>query len=365
MLPKMSVGRRIMRSVACLLPPTARWRVFQLQAGRRPLAEVPCEVLAEHADGRVEATMPENFDYQSSIAVFALSDGYATHHGATLTRDGYVVPELSREWNPQPVGHCKLLKPKFMPAVEFVKGPVASITLEHNSNYCHFLFEALPRLEILRRCGLGDVRIYANAAKAYQRDYFDLLGLKDARLINAGEHRLIQSDRLLVPTYGGYQGKFPQWVVDYLRAAFLPLVEREKPLQPGSRRIYITRKDADSRRILGEEDLIRDLERKNFEIVTLGGMPVREQIRLFAEASVLVAAHGASLTNMVYAGPQCRMLEIFPSNFFFDCYQKLSEKSGARPEHISCEPVQVGAGKLAQDLVLGESERRKILDFAG
>ncbi len=106
---------------------------------------------------------------------------------------------------------------------------------------------------------------------------------------------------------GGY---LPQDYLNYYRRTMtehwgLDKVDRGK-------RIYISRQDARIRRIRNEAEVMAHLEKLGFESYTLSDMPLKEQARLFAGASVIITLHGAALTNLLYARPDATLVEIFP-----------------------------------------------------
>jgi len=359
---KMSVGRRLQRTLASRLPGNLRWKGFRMAAGEIPLRQLEAPF---RVPGGAEARkkIAVDFDAQRDEAAFRIDGGYATDHGATLTASGHLIRELSREWNPQPDGHGRLQKTAWLPRVHRVE-EAASITLEHNANYCHFLFEGLPRLRILERCGIGrDVPIYANAKKAFQRELLPLFGVPPERLIAASDHPLLRAKRLWAPTYPGYQGKFTREAIDYLRATILDKLNAQSPLRPGSRKIYISRRDATSRRILNEAEIETRLRALGFECLCLGDLPVLEQLRAFAEARVVVAAHGASLTNIVFSSAGTSMVEIFPEDFYFECYQELAAKVGVKASWLRAASVRIGEGGLAQDLTITDQAYDYIIEI--
>jgi capsular polysaccharide biosynthesis protein len=359
---KMSVGRRLQRMLADRFPGNLRWKGFRLAAGEMPLQRLGAPYRKPGSPGE-HREIAADFDAQRDEAAFRIDGGYATDHGATLTASGHLVRELSREWNPQPEGHGRLQKPAWLPRVHRVE-EAASITLEHNANYCHFLFEGLPRLRILERCGIGrEVPVYANAKKAFQSELLPLFGVPPERLIAASKHPLLQAKRLWVPSYPGYQGKFTQEAIDYLRATILKKLEAESPLRIGSRKIYISRRDATSRRILNEAEIETRLQALGFECLCLGEMPILTQLRAFAEACVVVAAHGASLTNIAFSSAGTSMVEIFPEDFYFECYQELAAKVGVKASWLRAASVQIGEGGLAQDLTITDQAYDHILEI--
>lgn len=78
-------------------------------------------------------------------------------------------------------------------------------------------------------------------------------------------------------------------------------------------RVFISRQQADDRRICNFEQIEKFLEERGFETYTLETMEFAEQIRLFASAEIVVAPHGAGLTNLLFS-EGVSVLELFPEN---------------------------------------------------
>ncbi|MBN9619193.1 MAG: glycosyltransferase family 61 protein, partial [Actinobacteria bacterium] len=172
--------------------------------------------------------------------------------------------------------------------------------------------------------GLGEVaapeRWYVPARLGFQRELLDLVGVTADRRIDADEHPHVRAECLVLPAPPSMTVINPPWVVEYLRSTLLdPRLARA----PG-RGIYVTRGGAaNNRQIVNEDDVIAALRRRGFEVIDPARMPVREQVRAFAEASVIVAAHGAALANLVFASPGASVVELFPAAGVLPDYWKL------------------------------------------
>ena len=77
-------------------------------------------------------------------------------------------------------------------------------------------------------------------------------------------------------------------------------------------KIYISRKDSTHRKILNEIELITLLKKLNFQIITLSGMNMFDQINLFKRAKVIIGYHGAGFANLVFSSPKTKVIEIHP-----------------------------------------------------
>ena len=58
--------------------------------------------------------------------------------------------------------------------------------------------------------------------------------------------------------------------------------------------------------------------------VTLEGKSGKEQIELFMKVDILLAAHGAGMTNLIFMVPDSFVYELFPPEWRFACYQRLA-----------------------------------------
>ena len=97
----------------------------------------------------------------------------------------------------------------------------------------------------------------------------------------------------------------------------------------GGRRLYLSRAGASAqRRMLNEDALIAALVRHGFTIVDPGALTVAEQAAAFRAATLIVAPHGAALTNLVYAGDGAagpHVIELFAENYLNRCFLKLAQ----------------------------------------
>ena len=74
------------------------------------------------------------------------------------------------------------------------------------------------------------------------------------------------------------------------------------------RKIFISRDDARSRRLINSEKLLMALQ--GWETIVLDKMPIKEQVKCFAEASHVISTHGAGLVNLLWCENGTRVVEI-------------------------------------------------------
>jgi capsular polysaccharide biosynthesis protein len=133
--------------------------------------------------------------------------------------------------------------------------------------------------------------------------------------------------------------KVPDWNVDKIKK-IQSFVENLYPLLPSHKsklpkKIYVSRKLAIKRHLANEEDFLGLLNEHEFHKVYLEQMSIREQVELFLSASHVIAAHGAGLTNVIFAPADVKILEIRPlrSSGQF-CFENLFSLGWANNEFL-------------------------------
>jgi hypothetical protein len=111
-----------------------------------------------------------------------------------------------------------------------------------------------------------------------------------------------------------------------------------------NRRIYISRSMSASRRILNEDQLVGGLRRLGFDSYSLENLTITDQINLFHDAEMVVAAHGAGLVNLLYA-ENAKVLELFPGpmvrpHYYFLCKSRGHEYDYLKTKQSSSFPTR-------------------------
>jgi len=118
-------------------------------------------------------------------------------------------------------------------------------------------------------------------------------------------------EKLIIP-----EMKTPDWNLDKIKK-IRTFAENMYPQlsshqSRSQQRIYVSRKLAVKRHLANEEEFLGLLKEHKFRKVYLEQMSVREQVELFRSASHVIAAHGAGLTNVLFAPADVKILEIRP-----------------------------------------------------
>jgi capsular polysaccharide biosynthesis protein len=226
-------------------------------------------------------------------------------------------------------------------------------------NFCHWIVDWLPRLAFLgEQARQGDTCVIVPPLQAhYQWDTLAMCGFPARRVIQLGTMQAVRARQLLVPSdlnvipHPGH--KAAPWLLSYLRAAlgygsFLAGLNGK----PRRGKLYVSRGDAEGRRVLNEDVLVAALARAGYQSVVLGGMSAAQQIATFAGASHIVAPHGAGLANIVFADPATTLVEIFPASYGTAAYYVLAAGLGITYASYISHGIVPGSRTQLDDIVV-------------
>lgn len=282
-----------------------------------------------HLGGTSEAisrTMPsgepsEHWRFSNALKA-TVSDRYVVEiregrlvglHGASVTPGGILDYQTSgyfglSSWREHPL----FLQPT-IGRIEHVSGTVLSLTTRGTAgNYYHFLYDAIARYGIFREA-MPDTAIDAIVVPhqtGYQRQLLELIGL-DVPLLQPQQGLTYRADRLLIPSTPNQDLDAPAWVTHWLRQN-LPA----HPSEATPKRLYLSRGDKpNTRRYVEEAKLVPELAQRGFTVLDPGTLSVQEQINTFAGAEIVIAPHGAGLTNITFCQPGTHVIEMFARGY--------------------------------------------------
>lgn len=204
-----------------------------------------------------------------------------------------------------------------------VNAPVLNLTQKGQGNYYHWMIDILPRLYVAERfLGLKNMRYAVSRVMDFQKQTVGLFGfVPGGDIWFRGEptvcRELWHIDNIFGPT-----GRTPGTLATEYTAALRSAVLSSR-VDGGFDRLYISRRDSSNRVMVNEAALEQRLGELGFAVVCLSGLSVPEQATLFNSAKVIVAPHGAGLTNLLFANSEARVVEIFPSNYINFCFFRI------------------------------------------
>lgn len=132
------------------------------------------------------------------------------------------------------------------------------------------------------------------------------------------------------------------------------------------RRLYITRRDAQMRRVENEAEVVAALLPFGFETVELEGMAVTEQVLLFAAAEIVVGPHGAGFVNTVFSPSGSGILEFWADDDFSPSYEILAGFRDIHYRRLQCLSVSPKTHDLRVEVAdMMEAVRSILAQLAG
>lgn len=210
----------------------------------------------------------------------------------------------------------------------------------HPAGYYHWLLEVLPNLLFALASFPGVKIVLPEQCPGYVMDALaTVLGPEASRHFIFCPNP-VRVGALVMPQYHAQPEFTDPQVLELLKREVKAKVVGEgssgvRGCAAGAK-IYVSRRKSRRRRLAGEELLEARLREKGFVILHLEELSFREQIAVFSGAEVVVATHGAGLSNLVWSEAPCRVVEIFPHNYILDCYAWLSFSLGLDYRYVIC-----------------------------
>ncbi|WP_186500871.1 DUF563 domain-containing protein [Synechococcus sp. A15-60] len=193
------------------------------------------------------------------------------------------------------------------------EGLTAICTVRHAPNYAHWTRDVLSKLLHIKAKGISfkiNNFIFDNIEKKYQLDTLKMLDIDKKNIINSlriPPSIILKANRIVLPP------KFDKTLsFSTTEKWFQELAEEkeEEKIKHGGHYLYLSRDDAEYRKVLNEEELQRLLKQLNFETIKASNLTIFEQISLFSNARIVVGAHSAGLINCLYSKHNLSLIEL-------------------------------------------------------
>ena len=178
---------------------------------------------------------------------------------------------------------------------------------ESVSNPWHVWIDMISKLRLIEKRWSTPFSKYVfvlpNSSKYFDRVAGELF--IDLKYMVMPRDQTWQFKHLIVPSLSNHK----DGVITPHLAPWCRLLKKNiKPASTNKRKIFISREDAKTRKLLNSEKLLMAL--KGWETVILEKLSIKDQIRCFSEASHIVSTHGAGLANLLWCEPATKIIEI-------------------------------------------------------
>jgi capsular polysaccharide biosynthesis protein len=174
-------------------------------------------------------------------------------------------------------------------------------------NFGHWLLDCVPQVVALSAIDPAARVLLPSPLRRFQSATLDLVGLPPAQAL-AWDGAPIACSRLLVFESDGRSGGRPLSALLEMRR--LLTARGVAAACKGSRKIYVSRRDADPKRrwVANEPEVEALFASRGFEVLAMAGCSLEDQMALFREASVVAGVSGAGLSDIVFSAPDTHVI---------------------------------------------------------
>ncbi|HSP32281.1 MAG TPA: glycosyltransferase family 61 protein [Halomonas sp.] len=231
-----------------------------------------------------------------------------------------------------------------------------------NTNYYHFWVDVISDIWYLKNnipaSEFPDYYLVPFAGLDWQWDILNTCGLSENQVIPYDRYDFISIEKLIIPIRDKGVANLPSWLSRAIHemSSWSPKGEKKERL------IFISRADANRRRVVNEAVIRERLLNEGFEVHTLVGLSLREQQYLFASASIICAPHGAALTNLVWCRPGAIVIDFLSENHLPPCFKELAEQNGVIYYPYICQQVEGKEEGLRGDIYISDQQVDSVLN---
>ena len=251
---------------------------------------------------------------------------------ATIVGERYPIVFVSPQGLPTAVRDSHLIRPNLsfdaqnnldsswsVPDSEVVKleTPVVFLAGPGADNFYHWMHDCIPRLLVAEKAGIDAPILVPPASdkNAFIRDSLKLLGIPDDKIIEFPGGK-VEAPEVWVPEdlFHVNPDQVHHSLLNEVRDRLLSALDLGTQSK-GENRVFLSREGAGTTRTLVNHAEIETLlvEENGFRKVRMEDLPLEEQIRTIADASEIVAPHGAGLFHTLFMSGG-KVIELFPQH---------------------------------------------------
>jgi hypothetical protein len=221
----------------------------------------------------------------------------------------------------------------------FIEEPCFPLIDQWSHGYFHWIADNLSKLSSFEAyqdvTGKRPSLIIEPDPPTWKTESLKLLGFDSDDWIE-WKCRIAHCGQLLVPSHRRFNHYISPASIQWLRDRVFQNIHQTRS---DSLKIYISREDASQRKVLNEDEVTNFLSNYGFQTVLLSNLTFSEQVRIFSRADVVVAPHGAGLTNTIFSD-DITLVEFFGSKKHSRslCYYSIANTLGFDYYAFEAEP---------------------------
>jgi len=305
---------------------------------------------AKDLERRADCTVDLDLENHDSVYEFTLGNIFS-YTGLVVTDDFEIITQsvgstqFSEKFTIESLSHQDFTRSAITPLFlnlytkklsgKKISKNVCPLIPRYN-NYYHWMIGTVPKIRYVgkyqEKTGKSVTFLLPKDPPSWIGQTLSLLGCPSDRFL-VSQAPIYKPDRTVVPPhpFPGQEGDY-KWI---RRRIFENLDTRSS--RKSNKRVYISRENAIGRRVVNEENLMDMLSNYGFEKYRLEDRMVSENIQLFSNADMIVAPHGAGLTDILFCN-DCTVVELFGSREN-NAYELLCQDLGLDYVSLKCESV--------------------------
>jgi capsular polysaccharide biosynthesis protein len=268
------------------------------------------------------AFLSEKYHHLPGSAVALIPGGRAFGgQGVTFDEGGYLLADPAHriagpnDW-PQRYSFIR-------PPIRKLKGRWGVLTGSGSAGFFHWMMDILPRSFLINMI-YPDVEkwIIPDHNLPFLKQSLEAIGLNTSELRTIGPKEHIQADELVVASNPSLPGNPPPWLMDLFNHRWKKTTLNET-VTPNF--FLLSRSNCNRRVIINENELLELLSPLGFERVELEKLSLYDQATHFRNAKIIIAPHGAGLTNLIHSQPTTAVLEVFGDQYVNVCFWAIAD----------------------------------------
>jgi len=247
------------------------------------------------------------------------------NENVAVIKNNFILPFVSfqqKNGNLKKIKYNSVLRIGTPSFVRKIEGKVFNLCQgDSGNNFFHFLFDIVPKIYLLTlKIDLKKINyFYVSDPKKWQIKIFKILGIGEEKLLSSKKNNHIFAEEIYAVDHPWYDKgyiqenvkKIPKWVIQKNREFFW-----DNSKQKFKNKIFLDRSKSKYNhcQINNLNDIKNLVLRKNFKLCKPENLSFKKQINLFKSSSVVIGAHGAAFSNIIFCKPGTKIIEIIPAD---------------------------------------------------
>jgi hypothetical protein len=335
------------------------------------VGNIPCSINDE-IPGIVRTRMLREHTLRQPF-ILEVENAQVVGHDATgFDANGNIIgeslgpPALDLELRLEELSPHTLILQKFTPVSTTQLDAVCSLVNCWSASYFHWIIDTLTRIEGFEyyqsQTGCKPILMINSKPKSWQIESLRLLGYEADSYIHWNPSAAkVNVKQLVIPSFRRQGDWISPEVCHWLRQRMLrKLAAINQKQLPLPTKIFISRFKATGRRIINEDEVMEVLQPLGFVKCVLEDMSFIDQVKLFSTAEMVIAPHGAGLTNIIFSPTNLMVVELFNS-WYTPCYFALSAALNFRYGCLKCQDFGHNLRGNKQDMIVNTIKLRQLL----